>query len=847
VFNWFQSRPRVPAKSKRRSSTKLLVESLENRYAPASVCAVWSSGSLAINGDNLNDSIELVQTSPTATEVIGLAGTTVNGGASASGPAISANLNITLGNGADYVYIGPTPGTVGGVGVVGNFQLQLGNGNDIASIFNLTVGKNATIQGGSGTDDIFIAAPTNPATSALYGVGISTGGSLQINVDTGHGGGCSGQPWGFLPSWLFCGGAIKSQIASGADTVTLQNSTIGQSATLQGGNGTDTFLVEATTVGGSLNVTAGNGTDSVTVDSTAVTGSFQTQVGNGGDSIQLSNTTVGQCATIQAGEGADFVYVGPTPGATGSVGIGGNFQLLLGDGNDLASIFNLTVGQNATIQAGNGTDGIFIAAPTNPATGLLYGVGIKTGGNLQIQTEVGNGWGCGQQSWWFPSWFGGWFSKWQPQTGSGTISLQNSTIGQCATLTAGNGNYTFVVEAVTVTTGSLQIQAGNGTDPVTVDTLTTGGSFGLQLGNGGDVIQLSNATIGTSATISAGNGTDYAYVGPTPGASSGGVAVGGSFQLQLGEGSDIASIFNLTVVQNAQIQAGDGTDDIFIAAPTNPTTGLTYGVGISTGGTLSVQVGNGGYCGPRHGWWLPSWFGFCGHNWQSQVATGTDTITLQNSTVGTNATIQGGSSNDTIVVASTVVTGNFSVVTGNGTDPITISGLAVGGGFQVQVGNGSDNIQLSNSAIGQSATIQAGNGTDYVYVGPTPGATGAVVVGGNFNLCLGNGNDNANIFNLGVSGNATIQAGNGNDNIFIAAPTNPATSTLYGVGLYAGGSFQLVVGNGNDAISVENTIVVGSALFQTGTGTDTLFIQLSTSSFGSLILKLGPKTTYTVG
>jgi hypothetical protein len=133
-----------PGTTTHRPAARLGCEPLEQRENPAgNVTAFLSGGTLVALGDAADNAVGIQQTAAGDIWMIGLNGTTVNG--------------------RSVVFVGR--------GFLTGVNVQMNGGNDFVELFNLFVGGDIAVQGGTGNDTIRLAALTGRNIAVDAGAG----------------------------------------------------------------------------------------------------------------------------------------------------------------------------------------------------------------------------------------------------------------------------------------------------------------------------------------------------------------------------------------------------------------------------------------------------------------------------------------------------------------------------------------------------------------------------------------------------------------------------------------------------------------------------------------------------
>ncbi|MBL8848183.1 MAG: peptidylprolyl isomerase, partial [Planctomycetaceae bacterium] len=264
---WFQWRsPRSRARAVRRLSWG--VEQLEGRQLLAgNVAAVIADGNLTLTGDDAANSVEVTQTAA-GIVVRGLAGTTINGSASAftvvaGQSTLSGNLKIDLAAGDDAALI------AGAFTIAGDVEVHAGNGTDRIGFDGVTVDGDVIVHGGHDASLVQIDDA-------------EIGGDVRLDVGVGD--------TTLVIKNAKVGDDLRIRTRSGAAAVAIQNSEIGDNARLKLGRNDDSVQFDEVTIGGKVRVRTGSGDDFVMFDTVDIDGRTQVQLKNGDDDLVLSGT-----------------------------------------------------------------------------------------------------------------------------------------------------------------------------------------------------------------------------------------------------------------------------------------------------------------------------------------------------------------------------------------------------------------------------------------------------------------------------------------------------------------------------------------------------------------------------
>ena len=221
-------------------STATVVERLEQRTMLAGNVSVTTNaaGDVRIVG-SADDNQVLVQSVAGIVQVVGLSGTTVNGGFGAlivitNNPStIDRNLTITMKGGNDRVEIDD-------VGVVGDIRVNMGSGDDTVGVFDTIIGDDLMVNTGTGADVV-----------AAVDLGIVD----MFRIVTGSGGDAIG-----IQECVVVGGRTTINTGSGVDGLFL-GGTYNDRVAVNMGSDNDVLAVKATAGGGGTRFLLGGGDD----------------------------------------------------------------------------------------------------------------------------------------------------------------------------------------------------------------------------------------------------------------------------------------------------------------------------------------------------------------------------------------------------------------------------------------------------------------------------------------------------------------------------------------------------------------------------------------------------------
>jgi hypothetical protein len=243
-----------------------------------------------------------------------------------------------------------------------------------------------------------------------------------------------------------------------------------------GSTSSDTVSVSQSEVGRFFSVTSGDGTDtsgsnSISFENTSIGDSFGANLDGGNDTVSLTSTTVGGSVFINGTGNLDFTFTGGsmTRGSinlnmTGTASadtvtvcegtVGRQLTIDSGSGNDSIGVHNADIGGAVVADLGSGTDTVSLTSTaigsdfdvTNTGTASVYLTDTSVAGNLSLSLGTGND----------------------------TVTLTGVAVSGGAAITTAGGN-----DSITMTTsilkGSTSIDTGAGADTITVEPNTGDG------------------------------------------------------------------------------------------------------------------------------------------------------------------------------------------------------------------------------------------------------------------------------------------------------------------------------------------------------------------------------------
>ncbi len=279
--------------------TRLFLEPLEERLCLA-VSASVVNGSLIVTGEP-NGAVQINAVAATTYQVLD------NGVAIGTFAGVTRNIRVAIDSSVprtnDNVII-----NLGGFTTPLGIRLDAGDGNNIFTVQNGTVGTSILVYGGSGNDTL-VLQPTLTVTRHVWFIGYGGNDTLTLRAAVG--------------------GNVIFRAGSGADTFTFDEpAVVGGRTTMLGGRGGDMATLLGQSFGNILLDLAG-GDDTITSgDFFATTGTSTLRSGPGDDSLTLDGWFLGDL-TVQSGNGDDTLELdGRFSGELTAVGGRGNDSFL---------------------------------------------------------------------------------------------------------------------------------------------------------------------------------------------------------------------------------------------------------------------------------------------------------------------------------------------------------------------------------------------------------------------------------------------------------------------------------------------------------------------------------------
>lgn len=489
-----------------------------------------------------------------------------------------------------------------------------------------------------------------------------------------------------------------------------------------------------------------------------------------GDAITAGDTVYGRTVTITGGAGIDSIY-----GPTGSSGDKAVFNVASGAELD----------EDATVVGGTATDTInFTSAATDiddaDFANVLNVDKVQLADGVNVATLGLNAAAAGVRS---------------ITGGTGSDTIDASTMGVAVTIDAGQGDDTLIVGA-TAAAGTLGLGAGANTVSLAsggslagATTTATGGSWNLSLADNASVTL-------RSANLSGGSGVQLS-----------GIIAAGTEAVTVNTTSGVLTGYTLdTAIENWNVgTVGNGNNSVTLGAVAQ---NVTFGSGNDTM-TLGLNGTQGSY---------DMGAGTNTINLASGISVSAATISATGGTYGLNL-LDGGALFDTTI--KTALLQNAATVTTTSSGAITLRVDATGSGFvnkqidadidvlRIVAGNYANSITL----LGGSQSFYGGAGDDTVNIGGRTmtstldfggGAANSIVATNGANIAGVNGGLSTTANALSLTGGITmtavqyadfigqITAGGLNDSITLTAVLGSAAVLDSGVETFV---FANVTGN----------------------------------------------------
>jgi len=234
-------------------------------------------------------------------------------------------------------------------GVTGDFNIDLGGGNDLIRFVEVDLPGSLDLNGGAGDDTFFFGFFEDPDFAAP----VSIAGDLDV-----------------------AGG-------DGNELLVMRDAEIGGSFSYDGGLGTTNFQIQAgildigtplhepeTVIGGSLTITGGDENDFISPKSLEIGGSLQLNAGAGNDQVDVIDVSFGTLVDVDLGAGSNQIDVENVSG--------GSSLTVSGTGTNDISVIDVSTSLSVSVLTGSGVDLVSVNNVTT-SVGL-----IATGGENDI-------------------------------------------------------------------------------------------------------------------------------------------------------------------------------------------------------------------------------------------------------------------------------------------------------------------------------------------------------------------------------------------------------------------------------------------------------------------------------
>ena len=539
-------------------------ERLEDRIAPAGLVSVLYSsatGTLVLNGDNLDNSVDVFQTGTDTYQIKGLSGTMLTG---SRGPV-----------------------SILDIGKLSSLTINGNDGADDFGLTDLTALKTLKFDGGAGVD-------------FLIATNLAVKGDVTMNLGADNG------LIAFAGASTFIGGDFKATYGDGGGSVDFFAATtsIKGAVNLNGGNGNDGFSfggvvkVEkgititdagmgmsvafqgATAVigkgrgGDSIEFSGGSGVDFLKFvgGDISLKGSLEFEGGAGADIVDLnavSLKTDGK-VVINGGEDSDLIKI-----AGAKVSLGRGVSLIGGGGADDVTLSGkqLSIDGSVRLDGGDGDDTLNVLADALSLSGSLT---ILGGGGANVGSTFADGSIRGDVSFDMAGANGGGNQTFLMGGISGAVGALaiggDLTVKSQAGDTLNHGFSDFFWATDVTVSKSVKITMGAVDSSVSLDNAFIRGSLSIDTGAGNDTVDIEQnglggpSIIGRIASIQLGEGSDVIRIGKSSAAGSsdyvifkGGVQVDGGSGNDLSNDflSDAANVFDMTSRGDCHDERGD--------------------------------------------------------------------------------------------------------------------------------------------------------------------------------------------------------------------------------------------------------------------------------------------------
>jgi hypothetical protein len=362
-------------------------EGLEERLLLAgNLTSALAAGVLVLNGDALDNQVQLTVASNGQLTATGLSGTTINGVASVNFGVVNT-LTVDGGVGNDSISLQASAASItnnvilnGGLGddtisVTGRFGVNLtidgGDGNDKVTVSGSTVARDVLIQTGLGNDSVNISA-----TSVSRDLSVTdTGGNNSFSITSTSvrndtlmvlGAGNDTVLINGLTDGVRAGataqGLISIDFGAGKNVLSMSHvkalgTALGDGILLTGGIGNDVFGIVDTQSAGGVVINTGDGANRVELARVQITGigDLDITTGFGADSLKVDRVNVAGLGLIDTGAGNDILQITNSrfTGMSALLGVGDDAAYLSNNFYAFFGIFDGGAGLDALTRASN--------------------------------------------------------------------------------------------------------------------------------------------------------------------------------------------------------------------------------------------------------------------------------------------------------------------------------------------------------------------------------------------------------------------------------------------------------------------------------------------------------------
>lgn len=546
-----------------RSTSPSHLERLEDRIAPAGLVTVSynsATGALSLDGDALDNSVNVFKTGTDTYRIEGLSGT------------------LLAGSGAHVAVLD--------IGKLTSLTIKGNDGADDFGLTDLTKLKSLKFEGGAGSDfilatnlavkdDVSIDLGADSGIAAFAGAATTIGGDVKAIF--GNGGGSVD----FFATTTSIKGAVNLAGGSSFDTasfggivrlekglaisdaglgieVAFQNATAtigrgrgGQSIDFNGGTGDDTlkFVGGNISLEGSVAFFGGAGKDFADLSAATLKVDGKVTIDGGADpdviKISGAKVTIGRSVSLSGGTGADELTL-----SADQLTVKDDVKLTGGDGDDSLNVLTgtLDISNSLIVLGGGGANvGSIIGDGRIRDNALISMGGADSGGNQTFLISGASG-----------------------KVGALKIG-GNLTVLSQATDSANAGFSDYIAITDTTVSGDVKIAMGPVDSSVLIDNAFIRGRLNIDTGAGNDLVEIEQSAldgpsiIGRLASIQLGEGNDVVRIGKSSAVGSNDFVIfNGGLSVDGGAGTDASNDFlsdAVNVFNQPSPSRGDCDDD----------------------------------------------------------------------------------------------------------------------------------------------------------------------------------------------------------------------------------------------------------------------------------------------